>query len=143
MVDVLGLLLVVMVHAAGMQERDGANPVLRALVARLPGLQLIWADGGYAGKLVPWVATVRQRTLAVHCVSPAPVPSWERRAPARLQKPRWRVALPGTTLENWWGMYETDIEGSSNVPGPLRAFECCNGVGWRNVRSAGSIGHAG
>ena len=45
-VDVLGLLLVVMVHAAGIQDRDGAKPVLRALVARLPGLQLIWADGG-------------------------------------------------------------------------------------------------
>ena len=56
MVDVLGLLLAVMVHAAGSQDRDGATQVLRALVARFPGLQLIWADGGYAGKLVAWVA---------------------------------------------------------------------------------------
>ena len=57
-VAVLGLLLVVMVHAAGIQDRDGAKPVLQALVARFPGLQLIWADGGYAGKLVAWVTTV-------------------------------------------------------------------------------------
>ena len=64
-VDVLGLLLVVMVHSAGIQDRDGAKPVLRALVARFPGLQLIWADGGYAGKLVTWVATVLQRTLVI------------------------------------------------------------------------------
>jgi transposase len=64
-VDVLGLLLVVMVHAVGMQDRDGAKPVLRALVARLPGLQRIRADGGYAGKLVIWVATVLQRTLVI------------------------------------------------------------------------------
>jgi transposase len=64
-VDVLGLLLVVMVHSAGIQDRDGAKSVLRALVARFPGLQLIWADGGYAGKLVTWVATVRQRTLVI------------------------------------------------------------------------------
>jgi putative transposase len=49
-----------MVHSAGIQDRDGAKPVLRALVARFPGLQLIWADGGYAGKLVAWVTTVLQ-----------------------------------------------------------------------------------
>jgi len=54
-----------MVQSAGIQARDGAKPVLRALVARFPGLQLIWADGGYAGKLVTWVATVRQRTLVI------------------------------------------------------------------------------
>jgi hypothetical protein len=40
--------------------------------------------------------------LDVHFVSFTPVPSsWERRAPARLQKPHWSVALPGKTLENW------------------------------------------
>ena len=65
MVDVLGLLLVVMVHSAGIQDRDGAKQVLAALVARFPGLRLIWADGGYAGKLVAWVATVMQRTLTI------------------------------------------------------------------------------
>jgi putative transposase len=64
-VDVLGLLLVVIVHSAGIQDRDGAKQVLTALVIRFPGLQLIWADGGYAGKLVEWVATVLQRTLAI------------------------------------------------------------------------------
>jgi putative transposase len=54
-----------MVHSAGIQDRDGAQPVLRALVARFPGLQLIWADGAYAGKLVTWVTTVLQRTLVI------------------------------------------------------------------------------
>jgi len=52
-----------MVHSAGIQDRDGAKPVLKALGARFPGLELIWADGGYAGKLVTWVATVLQRAL--------------------------------------------------------------------------------
>src|SRR6266436_999880 len=28
-------------------------------------------------------------------------PYWERLAPARLQKPRWSVAIPGITMENW------------------------------------------
>ena len=54
-----------MVHSAGIQDRDGAQPVLRARVTRFPGLELIWADGGYAGQLVTWVATVLQRTLVI------------------------------------------------------------------------------
>ena len=57
-VDVLGLLLVVIVHRRGSRIADGAKQVLTALVARLPGLQLIWADGGYAGKLVASVTTI-------------------------------------------------------------------------------------
>ena len=36
----------------------GPHQVLTALVAHFPGLQLIWADGGDAGKLVAWVTTV-------------------------------------------------------------------------------------
>ena len=54
-----------MVHSAGIQDRDGAKPVLKTLVARFPDLELIWADGGYAGKLVAWVTTVLQRTLVI------------------------------------------------------------------------------
>ena len=54
-----------MVHSAGIQDRDGAKLVLTTLVARFPRLQLIWADGGYAGKLVTWVTTVLQRTLVI------------------------------------------------------------------------------
>ena len=64
-VDVLGLLLVVIVHSAGIQDRAGAKQVLTTLVACFPGLQLIWADGGYAGKLVEWVTTVLRRTLVI------------------------------------------------------------------------------
>jgi putative transposase len=54
-----------MVHSAGVQDREGAKLVLTALIARFPGLQLLWADGGYAGTLVAWVATVLQRTLVI------------------------------------------------------------------------------
>ena len=64
-VDILGLLLVVMVHSAGIQDRNGAKQVLTKLISRFPGLKLIWADGGYAGKLVEWVAAVLQRTLSI------------------------------------------------------------------------------
>lgn len=58
-VDTLGLLLVVCVLAANIQDRDGAKLVVERLEGRFPRLQLIWADGGYAGKLVTWVT---QRT---------------------------------------------------------------------------------
>ncbi len=53
-VDTTGLLLAVVVHAADIQDRDGAKPVLRKLLGRFPRLKLIWADGAYAGHLVDW-----------------------------------------------------------------------------------------
>jgi putative transposase len=55
-VDTLGLILVVVVHCAGIQDRDGAKLVFRQLRGAFPRLRLIWADGGYAGALVAWVA---------------------------------------------------------------------------------------
>jgi putative transposase len=51
-VDTLGLLLVVVVHSADIQDRDGAKLVLRQLLGRFPRLPLIWADGSYTGELV-------------------------------------------------------------------------------------------
>ena len=53
-VDTLGLLLAVVVHAADVQDRDGAKVVLTKLLGGFPRLALIWADGGYAGKLLGW-----------------------------------------------------------------------------------------
>lgn len=53
-VDTLGLILAVVVHAANVQDRDGAQLVLRKLRGLYPRLKRIWADGGYAGKLVDW-----------------------------------------------------------------------------------------
>jgi putative transposase len=55
LVDTLGLLLVCVVHAAGIQDRDGAKLVFLKANGRFPRLKLIWADGGYAGRLLEWV----------------------------------------------------------------------------------------
>ena len=55
LVDTMGLILLVMVHAADTQDRDGAKSLLSLLVGRFPRLQLIWADGGYAGQLIAWI----------------------------------------------------------------------------------------
>jgi len=54
LVDVIGLLLMVVVHAANIQDRDGAMLVLGKAEGKFSRLQLIWADGGYAGKLIDW-----------------------------------------------------------------------------------------
>lgn len=58
LVDSLGLLLLVMVTAASLQDRDGGRLLLNKARLRFPRLELIWADGGYAGQLVLWAAEV-------------------------------------------------------------------------------------
>lgn len=55
MVDTLGLLLTVVVHAASIQDRDRARLVFEKARGLFPRLKLVWADGGYAGQLVDWV----------------------------------------------------------------------------------------
>lgn len=50
--DTLGLLVVVLVTAASVQDRDGGRLVLDRARMRMPSIVLVWADGGYAGKLV-------------------------------------------------------------------------------------------
>ena len=55
LVDTMGLILAVVVHSAGIQDRDGAKVVFEKIKNDLPRLELVWADGGYAGKLVEWV----------------------------------------------------------------------------------------
>lgn len=65
LVDTLGLLLMVVVHAADIQDRDGAKLVLERVRSQCPRLQLIWADGGYAGQLVDWVKAICRWTLEI------------------------------------------------------------------------------
>jgi putative transposase len=59
LVDTLGLVLAVVVHPANIQDRDGAKAVFaRApLTGPWPRMARVWADGGYAGKLIKWVAS--------------------------------------------------------------------------------------
>jgi len=47
------LILAVIVHSAGIQDRDGARLLLPKAL-RFGWLRKIWADSGYAGKLVEW-----------------------------------------------------------------------------------------
>lgn len=38
-------------------DRDGDKLLLFRVKGRLPRVKLIWADDGYAGKLIKWVVT--------------------------------------------------------------------------------------
>jgi putative transposase len=56
LVDTLGLLLMVVVTAANVSDRAGAQQVLTAARPHLPRLRRIWADAGYKGAaLADWV----------------------------------------------------------------------------------------
>ena len=58
LVDTIGLLLIVVVHTANIQDRDGAKLVLEQIKGNFSRLELIWADAGYSGQLVDWVNSV-------------------------------------------------------------------------------------
>lgn len=64
-VDTMGLVLAVVVHPADIQDRDGAKLVIDRLLGKFPRLRLIWADAGYAGKLVEWVMAVSGWVLEI------------------------------------------------------------------------------
>jgi putative transposase len=57
LVDTQGLLLAVYIHIASIQDRDGAKELLKRAQQKFSRISLIWADGGYAGKLIDWVKT--------------------------------------------------------------------------------------
>jgi transposase len=62
--DTLGLLLTVVVLTAGRQDRDGAKSVL--LDTRLrTRVRFVFADGGFAGRLLEWAQTLLGTTLHI------------------------------------------------------------------------------
>lgn len=72
LVDTVGLLLEVVVHAADIQDRDGAKLLLTKLSPAIQEiLELIWADGGYKGKLIEWVREQINAVLAIVAKDPA------------------------------------------------------------------------
>ena len=64
-VDTLGLLMAIVVHTADIQDRDGARLVLEKLRYKYPRLKIIYADGGYTGKLIGYVAETFNWILSI------------------------------------------------------------------------------
>lgn len=65
LVDTLGLLLKAKVLTADVQDRDGAKMLFSEIKEQMPRLYLIWADGGYRGKLITWVTVQCLWTLEI------------------------------------------------------------------------------
>jgi len=64
-VDTLGLLLLVIVTTANVQDRDAAQRLLAGLFKSFGKVKRVWADGGYAGQLVAWVRRQFRRSLEI------------------------------------------------------------------------------
>lgn len=64
-VDTIGLLVVVLVTAASLQDRDGGRLVLDRARMKMPSIALVWADGGYAGRCVEFARRWLRITLQI------------------------------------------------------------------------------
>jgi transposase len=62
--DTLGLLLVVVVLSASVQDRDGAKSVLLDTYLRTR-VRFVFADGGFAGRLLEWATQVLRTTISI------------------------------------------------------------------------------
>lgn len=60
LVDSLGLLIVVVVHAAGVSETASAREVLSELTGSWWRMKLIWLDGGYKESLIKWIKGLKR-----------------------------------------------------------------------------------
>jgi transposase len=63
--DTLGLLLAVWVCAASVQDRDGGRVILNRLTNHRRRIRHVFADGGFAGRLVQWAEQILRMTVHV------------------------------------------------------------------------------
>ena len=63
--DTCGWLLAVLVTGAGVQDRDAGQLLLWIIRTVFPTIRLVWADGGYAGKLVDYATTMLGITVQI------------------------------------------------------------------------------
>lgn len=55
-VDTLGLIMIIVIHAANIHDSIGAREVMKSLKDKyLTGIRKIFGDGGYLGELIEWV----------------------------------------------------------------------------------------
>ena len=103
-VEVNGLPLGVVVTAASIQDRDAAHRLLAALRGSFATIGLVWADGGYLGRLLVWAKDVLTLTMQIIKRTPAPLVStsdlafgWSREVRVGQQAPPLRARLRNQT----------------------------------------------
>jgi putative transposase len=85
-VDTLGMLLAVVVHAADIQDRDGARSVLAQIQGRFPRLKKILADAIYYGGIAEWA-----QRLGGWLLETVMKPERKKGEPFKVAKWRWIV----------------------------------------------------
>jgi putative transposase len=79
LVDAAGLVLLAHVHAADLHDRLGAQALIgRAGPGEFPRLELVWADGAYAGTFARWLQAER---------------GWRVEVPKHRHRHLWRYGL--------------------------------------------------
>jgi putative transposase len=86
LVDTLGLILAVVVHAADVQDRDGARLVLARIKGSFPRLRKILSDAIYNGGIAEWA-----RQLGGWVLEVVPKPERKKGEPFKVMKWRWIV----------------------------------------------------
>src|SRR5207253_8333838 len=65
LVDTMGLLLKVVVHAANLQDRESVNLLLEPIKGQFPRMEKVWVDQGYTGIGKSWIEQHMQWTVEV------------------------------------------------------------------------------
>ena len=118
-VDTLGLLWAVVVHSAGVQDRDGAKLVLaklHALPPGLPRLAAVLADGGYNGPIAAWVLA----TLGVALTLVQKAPKVPGQTGFQVLPKRWIVER----TFGWWGRHRRLSKDYEQNPASSEAWIC-------------------
>jgi putative transposase len=86
LVDTLGMSLAVVVHSAGIQDRDGARLVLAKIKGCFPRLTKILTDGIYNGGIAEWALQFGGWLMEI-----VPKPERKEGEPFKVMKWRWIV----------------------------------------------------
>jgi putative transposase len=89
LVDTMGLLLKVVVHAADIQDREGVKLLLEPIKGRFPRISLVWVDNGYTGTGRTWIKEHMD---------------WEVVVVSHPRRPRGMWVLPGQEID--WSLFE-------------------------------------
>ncbi len=106
LVDTDGLVLLAVVHAADVSDRDGARQGLEGIDERYPLVRKLWVDAGYVGKIVEWAAQTLGLSVTVV------------RRPRRCQQGRSRrpAAAIGRPYRRWRQSSATSRQSRTAAP---------------------------
>jgi putative transposase len=120
----MGLLLRVVVHPANVTDRQGVKQVLTGIHQRFPRLQRIWADGGYRGEPVAWLAAHEGIAMEIVQREVQEYRIWPNARPMRLRvgfQPLPRRWVVERTF-GWWGRYRGLAKDYEQIPSSSEAM---------------------